>query len=57
MQDLSTAAFNIQWMSADYCSTEHCRRLTMSAVAEVLGTIIEETGRAAAGRHSLQRAA
>lgn len=29
----------------------------MSAVAEVLGTIIEETGRATAGSHSLNRAA
>lgn len=29
----------------------------MSAVAEVLGTIVEETGRAAAGSHSLKRAA
>lgn len=28
----------------------------MSAVAEVLGTIVEETGRAAAGSHPLQRA-
>lgn len=31
-----------------------CRNLTMSAVAEVFGTIIEETGRAAAGSHSLK---
>ncbi len=29
----------------------------MSAVAEVLGTIVEETGRAAAGSHSLRKAA
>lgn len=36
---------------------EHCRSLTVSAVAEVLGTIVEETGRAAAGSHSLKRAA
>lgn len=33
-----------------------CRNLTMSAVAEVFGTIIEETGRAAAGSHSLKTA-
>lgn len=43
-------------MSAEYCSTELCESLTMSAVAEVLGTIVEETGRAAAGSHPLQRA-
>lgn len=44
--------FNIQWMRGDYC-----QNVTMSAVAEVLGTIIEETGRAATGCHSLWRAA
>lgn len=31
-------------------------RLTMSAVAEVLGTVVEETGRAVAGSHSLRGA-
>lgn len=49
--------FNIHWMRADYFSMERCRDLTMSAVAEVLGTIVEETGRAAAGSHSLKRGA
>ena len=49
--------FNIHWTSADHFSTEQCRGLTMSAVAEVLGTIVEETGRAAAGSHSLKRGA
>lgn len=53
---MSSATFNTQWMSADYCSIDDCRSLTVRAVAEVLGTIIEETGRAAAGRHSLQGA-
>lgn len=55
-KDMSSGALNIQWMSVDYCFTEHCRSPTMSAVAEVLGTIVEETGRAAAGSHSLMRA-
>lgn len=56
-KELSGGSFNIQWMSAEYCSTERCRTLTMSAVAEVLGTIVEQTGRAAAGSHSLNTAA
>lgn len=44
-------------MSTEHISTEHCNSLTMSAVAKVFGTIVEETGRAAAGSHSLERTA
>lgn len=46
----------IQCMTTQSCITKYHMSLTMSAVTKVLGTIVEETGRAAAGSHSLKRA-
>lgn len=47
-------ALSISRMSV-FCDTKTAGVfLTMSAVAEILGTIIEKTGRAAAGSHSLK---
>jgi len=51
-KSVSVEQWPLQYTMDEHCSAE--QSLTMSVVAEVLGTIVE-AGRAAAGSHSLKR--